>query len=55
MKNKFYYFAIAILLIFFAIFPIKFLWKSRPLQVVFLDVGQGDSILIQKGTQADFD
>ena len=51
MKNKYFYFAISILLIFFAYFSYQIFVETRPLQVVFLDVGQGDSILIQKGTQ----
>ena len=51
MKNKFYYFAIAILLILFAYFSYQILVEIKPLRVVFLDVGQGDSILIQKGTK----
>ncbi|MFA6285711.1 MAG: ComEC/Rec2 family competence protein [Parcubacteria group bacterium] len=49
MKNKFYYFAIAVLLIFFAYFSYQIFLEAKSLQVVFLDVGQGDSILIQKG------
>jgi competence protein ComEC len=51
MKDKRHYFAIAILLIFFAYFGYQMFIESCPLQVVFLDVGQGDSILIQKGTR----
>ncbi|MDI6777681.1 MAG: ComEC/Rec2 family competence protein [Patescibacteria group bacterium] len=51
MKNKFYFFAIAILLIIFLYFSYQIFVEVKPLQVVFLDVGQGDSILIQKGTQ----
>ncbi|MCX6766241.1 MAG: ComEC/Rec2 family competence protein [Candidatus Moranbacteria bacterium] len=51
MKNKFYYFTIAAFLIFFAYFSYQIFVETRPLQVVFLDVGQGDSILIQKGTR----
>ncbi len=51
MKNKFYYFAIAFLLIFFAYFSYQIFLEAKPLEVVFLDVGQGDSILIQKGTK----
>jgi len=49
MKNKFYYFTVAILLIFFLYFSYQIYVETRPLQVAFLDVGQGDSILIQKG------
>jgi competence protein ComEC len=51
MKNKFFYFAIAIFLIFFAYFSHQIYLGVGPLKVVFLDVGQGDSILIQKGTK----
>jgi len=51
MKNKAYYFAIAILFIFFAYFSYQIIVEVKPLQVIFLDVGQGDSILIQKGTK----
>jgi len=51
MKNKFNFFAIAILLIFFAYFSYQIFVGVRHLQVIFLDVGQGDSILIQKGTR----
>jgi len=51
MKNRIYYFAIAVLLIFFAYFAYQIYIETKPLQVVFLDVGQGDSILIQKGTK----
>lgn len=51
MKNKFFYFVIVTLLIFFAYFSYQIIVAVRPLQVVFLDVGQGDSILIQKGTR----
>ena len=51
MKNKRYYFAIAILLIFFAYFSYQIFVDVGRLQIIFLDVGQGDSILIQKGTK----
>ena len=51
MKNKVHYFAIAILLTFFAYFSYQIYVENRPLEVVLLDVGQGDSILIQKGTR----
>lgn len=51
MKNKFYYFAIVILLVFFAYFFYQIFAAVKPLQIIFLDVGQGDSILIQKGTR----
>jgi len=47
--SKIYYFAISILLVFFAYFGYQIFVETWPLQVVFLDVGQGDSILIQKG------
>jgi competence protein ComEC len=51
MKNKPYYFAIIVLLTFFAYFAYQIFVEIRPLEVFFLDVGQGDSILIQKGTK----
>ncbi|MCX6762660.1 MAG: ComEC/Rec2 family competence protein [Candidatus Moranbacteria bacterium] len=51
MKNKFFYFAITILLVFFAYFSYQIFVETRPLQIVFLDVGQGDSILVQYGTK----
>lgn len=51
MKNKFYYFAIAFFLIFFAYFSYQIYVEAKSLEVVFLDVGQGDSILIQKGSR----
>jgi competence protein ComEC len=40
-----------ILLVFFLYFFHQIYVELNPLQVVFLDVGQGDSILIQKGTK----
>jgi competence protein ComEC len=40
-----------ILLVFFLSFFHQIYVETSPLQVVFLDVGQGDSILIQKGTK----
>jgi competence protein ComEC len=51
MKNKSYYFAIVVLSIFFVYFSYQIIVEVKPLQIVFLDVGQGDSILIQKGTK----
>jgi len=51
MKNRFYYFAILILLTSFTYFSYQIFVGVRHLQVIFLDVGQGDSILIQKGTR----
>ncbi|MFH0929845.1 MAG: ComEC/Rec2 family competence protein [Candidatus Moraniibacteriota bacterium] len=51
MKNKPYYFAITILLVFFAYFSYQIYLGVGSLKVIFLDVGQGDSILIQKGTK----
>jgi len=51
MKNKFYYFAIVILLILFAYFSYQILVEVKPLRIIFLDIGQGDSILIQKGNR----
>jgi len=51
MKNKFYYIALAVFLVIFAYFSYQILVEVKPLQIVFLDVGQGDSILVQKGTR----
>jgi competence protein ComEC len=51
MKNKFYYLPFAVLLVFLLYFSYQIYIENRPLEVVFLDVGQGDSILIQKGTK----
>ena len=51
MKNKFYYIALAVFLVIFAYFSYQILLEVKPLQIVFLDVGQGDSILVQKGTR----
>jgi competence protein ComEC len=51
MKIKIHYFAIIALLIFFAYLAYQIYIDAKPLEVVFLDVGQGDSILIQKGTK----
>lgn len=51
MKNKINYFAITVLLIFFAYFSYQIYLGVGSLKVIFLDVGQGDSILIQKGTR----
>ena len=51
MKSKFKYFFIAALLALLLYFSYQIFVESKPLQVVFLDVGQGDSILIQKGTK----
>ena len=39
----------------FLYFSYQILVEAKPLQVVFLDVGQGDSILIQKGTKQILD
>jgi len=51
MKNRIYYFIIAVFLILFAYFSYQIYVGVGHLQVIFLDVGQGDSILIQKGTR----
>lgn len=48
---KKYYFVIGLLFVFFAYFSYQIYVDFGRLQVVFLDVGQGDSILIQKGTR----
>jgi len=51
MKNKFYFIVFSVLLAFFLYFSYQIYVEVKPLEVVFLDVGQGDSILIQKGTR----
>jgi competence protein ComEC len=51
MKNKIYYFAIVILLVLFAYFSYQIYVDAKPLEVVFLNIGQGDSILVQYGTK----
>jgi len=51
MRNrKPYLIILAVLAAIFAYFSYQIIVEAKPLQVVFLDVGQGDSILIQKGT-----
>lgn len=47
---KIYLIFVFTLTILFFYFSYQIFLETRPLQVVFLDVGQGDSILIQKGT-----
>jgi competence protein ComEC len=51
MKNKIPYTFVAILLIIVLYLSFQIYSDSKPLEVIFLDVGQGDSILIQKGTK----
>jgi competence protein ComEC len=51
MKSKPYYFSITIVFIIFVYFSYQIYVDAKPLELVFLDVGQGDSILIQKGTK----
>lgn len=51
MKYKIYYLFLLVLLAVCLYFVYRIEIKNRSLQVVFLDVGQGDSILIQKGTR----
>ncbi len=52
MRNrKFYLMALAVLAALFLYLSYQIFVELKPLQVVFLDVGQGDSILIQKGTR----
>jgi competence protein ComEC len=50
-KSKAKYFVVVALAVLALYFSYQILVASRPLEVVFLDVGQGDSILIQKGMQ----
>jgi len=49
MKNKFQYIFLAALLIIFIYFSYQIFIEAKSLQIIFLDIGQGDSILIQKG------
>lgn len=51
MKNKLKIIFSAGLLVLLLYFSWQIIAEAEPLQVVFLDVGQGDSILIQKGTR----
>ncbi|HLM84464.1 MAG TPA: ComEC/Rec2 family competence protein [Candidatus Bathyarchaeia archaeon] len=51
MKYKIHYIFFAAILILLLYFSYQIFVATRPLEVVFLDVGQGDSILIQKGTK----
>ena len=52
MRNrKLYLIPIAFLAAIFAYFFYQSLIEAKPLQVIFLDVGQGDSILVQYGTR----
>jgi competence protein ComEC len=49
--SRIYYFAVIVLLIVFAYISYQIFVDVGSLQIIFLDVGQGDSILIQKGTR----
>ena len=49
--GKVHYIFLAVLLLIFLFFSYQIYVGVRHLQVIFLDVGQGDSILIQKGTR----
>lgn len=49
--SKIYYLFLAVLLLLFLYFSYQIFVENKPLQIVFFDVGQGDSILIQKGTR----
>lgn len=53
MRNisKIYFIFLGILLCILSYLSYQIFVEVKPLQVVFLDVGQGDSILIQKGTR----
>ena len=51
MKRKIQVLVLSMLLATFAYFSCQIYAEAKPLQIIFLDVGQGDSILIQKGTQ----
>jgi len=49
--SRIYYFAAALLLAILAYFSYQIYIEKKPLEIVFFDVGQGDSFLIQKGTR----
>jgi competence protein ComEC len=49
--SRIYYFATVVLLIIFTYYSYQIYVETKSLEVVFFDVGQGDSILIQKGTK----
>lgn len=49
MKSKHYYSLLSVALIIFSYFFYQIYLEANPLEIIFLDVGQGDSILIQKG------
>jgi competence protein ComEC len=52
MRNrKLYLITLAILAVIFAYFSYQIYVEAKPLEVIFLDVGQGDSILVQYGTK----
>jgi len=51
MRDKIYIIFSVVLLALFLFFSYRIFTESKPLRVIFLDVGQGDSILIQKGTK----
>jgi len=48
---KIYFVSLAVLLGVLLYLSYQILVAAKPLQIVFLDVGQGDSVLIQKGTR----
>lgn len=49
--RKIYYIFFAVLLLLFLYFSYQIYAEAKPLEVVFLDVGQGDSILVQYRTR----
>ncbi len=49
VKMKIYVTALAVLFVFFLYLSSQIYLDAKPLEVIFFDVGQGDSILIQKG------
>ncbi len=51
MKNKIGYLFLVALVAVFVYFFYQIAVDVQPLEIIFLDIGQGDSILIQKGTK----
>ncbi len=51
MRKKILYLLVLVLLILVLYLGYRIYTQRKPLQVIFFDIGQGDSILIQKGTR----
>ncbi|MFC1618288.1 hypothetical protein ACFL2B_03345, partial [Patescibacteria group bacterium] len=50
MGKTYYYFIIALLIALTLIVSADFSMAERETEIIFLDVGQGDSLLIQRGS-----